>query len=45
MILFNKNNSKLKKPLRYFYSLEILDRVFKLVKEGESSTPLFLLMT
>jgi len=30
------------KHLQYCYSLEILDRVSKFVKEGESSTPLFL---
>ena len=42
--LKNKFNNHLK-HINYSHSLEILDRVFKLVKEGESSTPLFLLMT
>ncbi len=35
-------NCKPTKHLKYCYSLEILDRVSKFVKEGESSTPLFL---
>ena len=34
-------NFKPIKHLHYCYSLEILDRVSKFAKEGESSTPLF----